>query len=68
MVAGGKGMTEFRALTKEDLEVYEQLAKTNISQPINPELKYVVTGRLLINMLNKMAELHILATSPRSLK
>ena len=57
-------MTEFRALTKEDLEVYEQLAKTNAPQPINPELKYVVTGRLLINMLNKMAELHILATSP----
>lgn len=55
-------MDEFRKLTKEEAKTFEQLAKPNMLQPINPEFDYVVKGSTLIGMLNKMAELHRLAT------
>ena len=51
-------MSEFRNLTREDIKVFEQLAKTNVAQPINPDLTYCLKGGVVIGMLNKMAQLH----------
>ena len=47
-----------RDLTNEEIEALEQLAKTNLVQPINPELTYTIKGSTLINMLVKIGELH----------
>ena len=39
---------EFRSLTPEEVKMFEQLAKTNVAQPINPELSYMMKGSTLI--------------------
>ena len=52
-----------RDLTKEELDIFLQLAKTNIAQPINPELQYAIKGKTIITILNQLANIHSIVSS-----
>ncbi len=45
-----------RVMDPDETDALKQLMKTNLMHPINPEMNYILPGRILIKLLNQISK------------